>query len=136
MPNNHPFSPMYVGGTVQGHPLVQIPNPHEAEHPGLAQMTSSSIIPCLRFYSFTFRVLILLGLALIVISAPLFRLVRVYGWKAPEVFRNQTGLATFNSNFRSLTPYSTSYRHLLLHHHQPTLSLLDEFILNSIAKLY
>ena len=87
---------------MNGHPVLSIPNPHpNDDHPGLVLFTSASIVPTLRFYSFTFRTLILLSLALVVIARPLYRMVRHYGKNAPEVFRNQTGMATFHPNFRS-----------------------------------
>jgi hypothetical protein len=126
----HNFHNSY-SGYVQGHPLIEIPVPHEAEHPGLAQFTSASIIPCLRFYSFTFRILIIFALALLVISRPLFQLIRKYGLKAPEVFRNQTGLNTFHANYRANQDTfirNANYRG----GQEPT--LLEQFILASITK--
>ena len=119
-------------GSVQGHPLIEIPLPHEAEHPGLAQFTTSSIIPCLRFYSFTFRTLVLFALALLVISRPLFRLIHKYGAKAPEVFRNQTGFNSFNANFRSNQHAIMVHRY----HGHGDLTLLERFILLSVDSWY
>ena len=110
-------------GVIHGHPVLSVPAPHEMDHPGLAQFTSASIIPCLRFYSFTFRTLILLALALVILARPLFRLVKVHGWNAPDAFRNQTGLVNFHANYRSFTD-------------NEDMRILQDLILKSILKLY
>jgi hypothetical protein len=108
---------------IDGRPVISVPVPHGVDHPGLAQFTSSSIIPCLRFYSFTFRTFILLAWALVIIARPLFRLVKRYGWDAPEAFRNQTGMNTFHPNFRSADPENDLIR-------------LQDTVYASIFKLY
>jgi len=111
-----------MGEVIHGHPVISVPNPHpDAEHTGLVLFTSSSIVPVLRFYSFTFRVLIIASLALVILARPLYKIVRIYGWNAPTFFRNQTGLATFHPIFRS---------------NQDRLDDIYQSVVESICKLY
>lgn len=107
---------------LNGRPVLSVPNPHpDVDHPGLVLFTSASIVPALRFYSFTFRFLILISLALVVIARPLWLLIKRYGVTAPEVFRNQTGLATFRPSYRS---------------NEEALSIFQESIFKAILKVY
>jgi len=79
-----------ASGFIENHPVLSIPSPHQIDHPGLAIFSSSSIVPSLRFYSFTFRVFFLSAVMLIFITRPLMRFVREHGKNSPAVFQEQT----------------------------------------------
>jgi len=90
-----------VAGYIEGHPILSIPNPHEADHPGLTDFNSASIVPMLRFYSYTFRTFVFFTLALVLISKPIFKLITIYGVHAPAIFQEKIG--PLNFHFRSLS---------------------------------
>lgn len=82
-----------VVGFIEGHPLISIPNPHQAgdDHPGLAQFSGASIVPMLRFYSFAFRCFVIMSLAFLLILRPYIKFIKIHGKEAPARFRKKVG---------------------------------------------
>lgn len=89
-----------VVGFIEGHPIISIPTPHADEHPGLAQFSGASIVPMLRFYSFSFRCFVIMCLAFILILRPYFKFIGIHGKNAPAVFQKKVG--TIKWDFRSM----------------------------------
>jgi len=89
-----------VVGAVDGHPIISIPQPHPDDHPGLAQFTGASIVPMLRFYSFAYRVFIVMSLAFVLILRPFLKYIKIHGSGAPAAFQKKVGLVKWD--FRSL----------------------------------
>ncbi|CAL8082165.1 unnamed protein product [Orchesella dallaii] len=89
-----------VAGVVDGHPVLSIPAPHPDDHPGLAQFTGASIVPMLRFYSFSFRTFIIMSLAFVLILRPYIKFIKIHGKDAPAAFQKKLGKVKWD--FRSL----------------------------------
>jgi hypothetical protein len=95
---------------ITGHPLLSIPNPHKDDHPGLAQFTTGSIIPMLRFYSLVYRVFMLMAFALICISRPMVKLIRLHGWDSPAYVRKKFGKPNWQYRMHAETMEERIYR--------------------------
>ena len=86
--------------------VLQIPSPHPEEHPGLALFTPYSVIPMLRFYSFTFRFFILSATALVLLFRPLWYFIRRNGRRAPAIVQNIThGFPIFGRSIQTTRLY-------------------------------
>ncbi len=97
-----------VSGYIEGHPIISIPQPHQSDHVGLAQFTSNSIIPMLRFYSATFRIFMIMSIALILMIRPIVKLIRLHGWDSPNIFQKKIG--PLNFQYRQLNGIQSTFQ--------------------------